>query len=372
MRVTTVVGTRPEIIRLSRIIPALDTAFEHTLIHTGQNDAPELNQVFFDEMCIRKPNLHLNTTEHRTFRRNTPMETIAAVLVKLDDMFALNKRPDAVLILGDTNSCLATAYAAKRHKIPLFHMEAGNRSFDDRVPEEINRRMIDHISDINMPYSALARENLINEGLAADRIIRTGSPMLEVLNHYRTDISRASIFNRIGLVAGKYFIVSCHREENIEAHFADFLNVLKVLADTYEQRVIVSTHPRMTKRLGAYRPPALIEFHPPFGFLDYVHLQSKARAVLSDSGTITEESAILGFPALNLRESHERPEGMEEGSVMLTGFNPDRIINAIAVLSSRQRMTVPKDYLVGNVADKVVSIILSHVDVVNRNVWRKQ
>lgn len=371
MRVTTVVGTRPEIIRLSRIIPALDAAFKHTLIHTGQNDAPELSQVFFDEMCIRKPDLHLNTTEHRTLRRNTPMETMGAMLDRLDSDFKLN-RPDAVLILGDTNSCLASAYAAKRNRVPLFHMEAGNRSFDDRVPEEINRRMIDHIADINMPYSAIARENLLNEGLASERIIRTGSPLAEVLHHYKRDISRSGVLQRLGLQKDKYFVVSCHREENLNDHYSDFIGMLMMLA-SHGYRVIVSTHPRTLNRLGTLQPPALIEFHKPFGFFDYIALQQNARATLSDSGTITEESSILKFPALNLRDTHERPEGMEEGAVMLTGFNTARIEEALNILSLHKGTLtrVPQDYRVPNISETIVRIILSHVDVINRNVWRK-
>ena len=374
MKVATVVGTRPEIIRLSRVIPALDKAFEHTLIHTGQNYDYELNKVFFDGLGLRVPDTSLACALHHTLRANTALETIGTMLDRIDSQLRLFA-PDAVLILGDTNSCLAAAYAAKRLHIPLFHMEAGNRCYDDRVPEEINRRMIDHISDINMPYTAIARENLLREGIVTDRIIKTGSPMQEVLTHYAQKIEMSDVVQRYELKHHEYYLVSCHREENIDVpeRLQHFLRILETLAASTGRRILVSTHPRLTQKLGGYEPPRLMEFCKPFGFFDYVKLQMCARTVLSDSGTITEEASLLNLRALNLRETHERPEGMEEGSVMLTGFSLPRIMAGLKILEKQGLADniVPYDYCVPNVSRKVVRILLSYVDVVNRNVWRK-
>jgi len=349
---------------------ALDLSVDHTIVHTGQNYDYELNQVFFEELGIRKPDHFLRVAGC------SALQTVANAIAKLDALLA-QLLPDALLILGDTNSCLAAAYAAKRLKIPLFHMEAGNRSFDERVPEEINRRMIDHISDINMPYSSIARDCLLQEGIPTDRIIKTGSPMFEVLEHYRSAIDHSDVLSRLGLTPGEYFIVSSHREENVDSpeRFEKFIALLNGLANRYHQRIIVSTHPRTRSRIDAKKlllAPE-VEFLKPFGLLDYVQLQMNARATLSDSGTITEESSILHFPALNLREAHERPEGMEEGSVILTGFNVDRVFESIAVLSRQDQTTLltPTDYSVSNVSEKVVRIILSYTDYVNRVVWRR-
>ena len=375
MKVCTVVGTRPEIIKLSRVIPALDKATEHTLIHTGQNYSHELNGTFFEEMEIRKPNDNLNSAEHRTLRVNTAIETIAEAMVKLEDrMTAL--RPDALLILGDTNSCVAAAYVAKRKKVPVFHMEAGNRCFDERVPEEINRRIVDHISDINMPYSSVARENLLREGIPSDRIIKTGSPMNEVLNFYAPRIDASNVLSWMGLEKGKYFLVSCHREENVDSpeKFKAFIDFLNKLAERFHQRIIVSAHPRLSNKLGTWGPSNNeIEIYKPFGFFDYSRLQQDSRCVFSDSGTITEESSILGFPALNLRETHERLEGMEEASVIMTGMNFERIFESLPLAEKQHKgyWRTPEDYLPLNVSDKVVSITLSYTDYVNRTVWRK-
>jgi UDP-N-acetyl-L-fucosamine synthase len=371
MKVATVVGTRPEIVRLSRVIPALDRHVDHALVHTGQNYDYELNQVFFEDMEIRKPNYFLEAAG------SNAAETIGQVISRGDAVLA-EARPDAVLILGDTNSCLV-AIAAKRRKIPIFHMEAGNRCFDQRVPEEINRRIIDHTADVNMPYSAIAREYLLREGLPPDRIIKTGSPMFEVLHHYLEKIGRSDVLRRLELEESRYFLVSAHREENIESseQFGKLCRVLDALAKTYGLPVIVTTHPRTRKRLEA--EPADIDgrvrFLKPFGFCDYNHLQRHARVTLSDSGTITEESSILGFPALNIRNAHERPEGMEEAAVMMTGLEWDRIRQAIGVLESEPRgeaapRRVVRDYEVPNVSEKVVRIILSYTDYVNRVVWR--
>jgi UDP-N-acetylglucosamine 2-epimerase len=374
MKVATVLGTRPEIIRFSRVMAVLDHSVDHVVIHTSQNYDYELNQIFFDDLGIRKPD-HVLTIDASA----TTAEIIGNMIAHLDELLA-RLRPDALLILGDTNSCFAAAYVAKRRKIPLFHMEAGNRSFDERVPEEINRRIIDHISDINMPYSSIARDCLVREGLPTDRIIKTGSPMYEVLEHYKAEIDSSDVLQRLGLKQREYFVVSCHRDENIESpeRFRGLIALLNGLDEKYHQRIIVSTHPRTRKRIDAealaLRPG--IEFMKPFGLTDYVHLQKNARITLSDSGTITEESSILNFPALNLREAHERPEGMEEGSVMLTGFNLDRVFECIAVLDRQERgefrtLQIPADYRVSNVSEKVVRIILSYTDYVNRIVWRK-
>jgi len=361
---------------------ALDATIgrKHIVIHTNQNYAHELNEIFFEQMGIRKPDYFLTGRDN-----TTAIQGIGFMMAGLEDLLQ-GMNPDALLILGDTNTDLAAAYVAKRRKIPLFHMEAGNRSFDERVPEEINRRIIDHISDINMPYSSLARECLMREGLPTDRVIKTGSPMYEVLEYYRTGISESGVLQRLGLKPNEYFVVSCHREENVDSpeHFQKFIKVLNGLADKYHQRIIVTAHPRTRKNLDAvkrdYAGTCLhleVELHKPFGFFDYVHLQQHARVTLSDSGTITEESAILNFPALNLREAHERPEGMEESSVILTGFNVDRVFEGITLLGYQKRgtertLTIPADYRVGNVSEKVVRIILSYIDYVNRTVWRKQ
>lgn len=373
MRVATVVGTRPEIIRLSRVIAALDASvgIQHTLIHTEQNYDHELNEIFFEEMGIRKPDV-------RTFSSSTDypasaIDILSNMMRDLESEF-LKHKPEAVLILGDTNSCLAAAYVAKRMKIPLFHMEAGNRSYDERVPEEVNRKMIDHIADINLPYSTIAREALIREGVPADRVIKTGSPLREVLDHYTNQIHLSPILDKLLLMDTSYFVVSVHREENVDTpeKFKQLCDLLNKLADTYHSRIIVSAHPRVRAKLesfgGDFRNE--IEIHKPFGFFDYVKLQKNATCVLSDSGTITEEASILQFAALNLREAHERPEGMEEAAVMMTGFNPDRVMDALPL--AQDQTHVPKDYQDDDVAAKVVRIILSYVDYVNRVVWRKK
>ncbi|MHB1318410.1 MAG: non-hydrolyzing UDP-N-acetylglucosamine 2-epimerase [Anaerolineae bacterium] len=372
MRVMTILGTRPEIIRLSRVIAALDRHFEHILTHTGQNYDYELNQIFFDDLQIRRPDHFLEAAGA------TAAETIGLVIARTDALLAI-VQPDAVLILGDTNSCLA-AIAAKRRKVPVFHMEAGNRCFDERVPEEINRKVIDHISDINLPYSQIARSYLLAEGLPPDRVIVTGSPMYEVLTHYRPDIDASDILTRLGLDDSSYFVVSAHREENIDApeQFAKLVQVLTGMAETYGQRIIVSTHPRTRKRIEAENLsfPPQVELLRPLGFSDYVHLQLHARAVLSDSGTITEESSILNFPALNIRQAHERPEGMEEAAVMMVGLEWGRIRKALDMLSSQCRgphrtLRMVPDYDVPNVSEKVVRLIVSYTDYVNRVVWSK-
>ena len=372
LKVMTVVGTRPEIIRLSRVMTALDRYLDQVIVHTGQNYDYELNQVFFDDLELRKPDNFLNAAG------KSACETVGMVISRVDDVLAQEK-PDAVLVLGDTNSCLA-AYPAKRRKIPVFHMEAGNRCFDQRVPEEINRKIIDHISDINMPYSDIAREYLLREGVAPDRIIKTGSPMFEVLNYYQAKFEASDILQRLNLEKQYYFVVSCHREENVDSdtNFQKLVGILNALASGFKQRVIVTTHPRTRKRIEAQgiALPDAVELHKPFGLSDYIKLQINARAVLSDSGTITEESSILNFPALNIRDAHERPEGMEEGAVMMTGLNVDRIMDGLKILESQghgdQRdLRVVADYQMSNVSEKVVRIILSYTDYVNRVVWQK-
>lgn len=371
MKVVTIVGTRPEIIRLSRVMAALDRYTEHVIIHTGQNYDYELNQIFFEDLAIRKPDFFLDAAGA------TAAETIGLIIARSDAVLR-ESCPDAVLILGDTNSCLA-AIAAKRLKIPVFHMEAGNRCFDQRVPEEINRKIVDHISDINLPYSQISREYLLREGLPPDRVIVTGSPMYEVLHHYLHKIEASQILARLGLTPGEYYVVSAHREENVDypAQFAGLTDVLNHLAET-GRRVIMTTHPRTRKRIeadGVALPPQ-VELCKPFGFSDYVKLQVNARAVLSDSGTISEESSILNFPALNIRQAHERPEGMEEGTVMLTGLRWPRVAEGLAVLESQPRgeerlLRMVQDYAVSNVSEKVARIILSYTDYVNRVVWQK-
>jgi UDP-N-acetyl-L-fucosamine synthase len=372
MKVATILGTRPEIIRLSRVIAALDRYTDHVLIHTGQNYDYELNQLFFEDMEIRRPDLFLQAAG------KNPADTIGAIISESSAALA-EARPDAVLILGDTNSCLA-ALSAKRLKIPVFHMEAGNRCFDDRVPEEINRRIVDHISDINMPYSDISREYLLREGIPPDRIIRTGSPMCEVLEYYRPKIERSNILERLELSQNGYFVVSSHREENIDCpkQFRNLITVLNFLVSTYDLPVIVSVHPRTRKRIDSEAQflEKKIRLMKPLGFSDYVHLMMSARTTLSDSGTISEESSILNFRALNVREAHERPEAMEEASVMMTGLNPERILSAMKVLDaqatgSERTLGAVADYSSPNVSEKVARIILSYTDYVNRTVWKK-
>ena len=417
MKIATVVGTRPEIIRLSRVMAALDRHHEHVIIHTGQNYDYELNQIFFDDLEIRKPDHFLGAVGV------SAAETVGNIIAKVDALLG-EILPDALLVLGDTNSCLA-AYPAKRRKIPVFHMEAGNRCFDQRVPEEINRKIVDHISDINLPYSSISREYLLREGLPPERVIKTGSPMFEVIYHYLPKIERSQVLDRLGLreegvascpssVFGDcgdgpphavhaspterpgppastdnrqqptqltpYFLVSAHREENIDdpAQFEKLIRVLNGLARNYGHRVIVTTHPRTRKRIETetLTLDSLVELHKPFGFTDYVHLEMHATAVLSDSGTITEESSILNFPALNIRNAHERPEGMEEASVMMVGLEWERILEALSILESQPRgevrnLSAVADYQIPNVSDKILRIILSYTDYVNRVVWQR-
>ena len=372
MKIATILGTRPEIIRLSRVIAALDRYTEHVLIHTGQNYDYELNQVFFDDLEIRRPDHFLQVAGKNA------ANTIGSVISKSSDALS-EVRPDAVLILGDTNSCLA-ALAAKRLKIPVFHMEAGNRCFDERVPEEINRRIVDHISDINLPYSDIAREYLLREGIAPDRIIKTGSPMYEVLTYYRQKIERSDVLDRLGLTEDGYFVVSCHREENIDSprQFQSLVNVLEGVASKYQLPVIVSVHPRTRKKIEDEGVSFSENVHlvKAMGLSDYVHLMMKARATLSDSGTITEESSILNFRALNIREAHERPEGMEEGAVMMTGLDSRCVLDALNILETQttgeqRALRIVPDYNVPNVSEKIVRIILSYVGYVNRVVWHK-
>lgn len=371
IKVMTVVGTRPEIIRLSAVINKLEKseAIEHTLVHTGQNYDYELNEVFFNDFNLKKPDYFLNAAT------GTAIETVGNILIKIDPILE-EVQPDAFLVLGDTNSCLC-AIAAKRRHIPIFHMEAGNRCFDQRVPEETNRKIVDHTADINLTYSDIAREYLLREGLPADRIIKTGSPMFEVLNSRKEDIENSDVLKRLDLEEGKYFVVSAHREENInsETNFIDLIDSLNAIAEKYNMPVIVSTHPRTRKMIETKG----IEFNPlvktmkPLGFNDYNKLQIKSRAVLSDSGTISEESSILGFRALNIRQAHERPEAMEEAVVMMVGLGKERILQALKVLESQENdiLRLVGDYSMPNVSDKVLRIILSYVDYVNRVVWGK-
>lgn len=372
LRVMTVVGTRPEIIRLSRVIDRLDRHCEHVLVHTGQNYDYELNEVFFRDLGIRKPDAFLEAAGE------TAAQTIGRVIMTADDVIARHA-PEALLILGDTNSCLA-AIAAKRRKVPIFHMEAGNRCFDFRVPEEINRRIVDHTADINLTYSQIARQYLLREGLPPDQVICTGSPMREVIEHYRAGIDGSDVLGRLGLQAGRYYVVSSHREENVDdpARLGLLIDILGALAQRDGMPVIVSTHPRTRKRIEAHQVAVApqVQFHKPFGFLDYVHLQMHARCVLSDSGTITEESSILNFPALNLRDVHERPEGFEEAAVMFVGLDVRRVLQALAIVEQQPRdadrlLRLVDDYAPVNVSDKVLRIILSYTDFVNRRVWRR-
>jgi len=371
LKVMTVVGTRPEIIRLSAVINKLDEseAIEHVLVHTGQNYDYELNEVFFNDFNLKKPDYFLNAAT------GTAVETIGNILVKIDPILE-DIKPDAFLVLGDTNSCLC-AIAAKRRHIPIFHMEAGNRCFDQRVPEETNRKIVDHTADINLTYSDIAREYLLREGLPADRVIKTGSPMFEVLNSRKEDIEKSDVLERLGLEAEEYFVVSAHREENIssEQNFMDLVESLNTIAEKYQMPLIVSTHPRTRKMIETKG----IEFNPlvktmkPLGFNDYVKLQKYAKAVLSDSGTISEESSILGFRALNIRQAHERPEAMEEASVMMVGLKKERILQGLEVLETQEKdaLRLVGDYSMPNVSEKVLRLILSYTDYVNRVVWGK-
>jgi UDP-N-acetylglucosamine 2-epimerase (non-hydrolysing) len=366
----TVVGTRPEIIRLSRVIAKLDQHCEHVLVHTGQNFDRNLNDVFFEELGIRQPDEFLDAAG------TNAAETIGKVIIAADAAIERHK-PNAMLLLGDTNSCLA-AIAAKRRKVPVFHMEAGNRCFDFRVPEEINRRIVDHVADINLPYSDIARSYLLREGLPPDQVITTGSPMREVIEFYRAGIETSDVLSRLGLEPSKYFVVSAHREENVDAPetLQKLHAVLDALAAKFGLPVIVSTHPRTRKRIDALgqKSNSLVRFLEPFGFLDYVQLMKSARAVLSDSGTITEESSILNFPALTIREVHERPEGMEEAAVMMVGLDVERVMQGLSILESQERgssrsLRMVRDYEADNVSEKVLRIILSYTDFVNRRVW---
>lgn len=372
MKVATIIGTRPEIIRLSRVMNSLDQHCDHSIIHTGQNYDYELNQIFFDDLEIRKPDHFLNAAGA------TAAETIGQIIGKVDKLLG-ELQPEAVLVLGDTNSCLSVI-PAKRRKIPVFHMEAGNRCFDERVPEEINRRIIDHTADINMPYSDISREYLLREGLPPDRVIKTGSPMYEVLHHYLPKIKSSDVLTRLQLTAENYFVVSCHREENVDSpeQFEKLCRVLNALATTYKLPVIVSTHPRTQKKFdeAGIELDSRVRLLKPLGLCDYVFLQMSAQVTLSDSGTITEESSILNFPAVNIRNAHERPEGMEEAAVMMTGLEWNRIQTALGVLRTQPRGTEHNarevsDYTVPDVSMKVTRIIISYVDYVNRTVWRK-
>ncbi len=372
LKVMSVVGTRPEIIRLSRVLAKLDEHCEHILVHTGQNYDYELNEVFFNDLGVRKPDYFLNAAGKNA------AETIGQVIIKVDQVLE-EVAPSAMLVLGDTNSCIS-AIPAKRRKIPIFHMEAGNRCFDQRVPEETNRKIVDHTADVNLTYSTIARDYLIAEGLPADRVIKTGSPMFEVLNHYMPQIDSSDVLARLGLTEGEFFVVSAHREENVDSpkQLAKLAETLNTIAEHYNLPVIVSTHPRTRNRIEAQG----IEFHPniqllkPLGFHDYNHLQKNAKVVLSDSGTINEESSIMNFPALNLREAHERPEGMEEASVMMVGLGVERVMQGLQVLESQPRgderlLRQVADYSMPNVSDKVVRILHSYTDYVKRVVWKE-
>lgn len=373
LKVMTVVGTRPEIIKLSRVIPELDKHTKHVLVHTGQNFDYELNEIFFNELKLRKPDYFLNAAG------KTATETIANVITKVD-LLLEKEMPDAFLVYGDTNSCMSVIPAKKR-KIPIFHMEAGNRCFDQRVPEEVNRKIVDHLSDINMPLSEHARRYLLSEGLRPETIIKTGSPMTEVLAFHKEEINKNRILEREGLKKGEYFIVSAHREENIDSpqNFSNLLDTLSAIVQKYKKKVIVSTHPRTKKKLesiGFVNNNPLIEFMKPFGFLEYVKMEQNAFCVISDSGTITEESSILHFPAIMIRQAHERPEGMDEASVVMSGLRSDRVIESIDLVTSQyaddnNSIHSIKDYAPDNVSKKVVRIILSYTDYVNRVVWHK-
>ncbi|MEG0618607.1 MAG: UDP-N-acetylglucosamine 2-epimerase (non-hydrolyzing) [Bacilli bacterium] len=372
LKVMTVVGTRPEIIRLAAVMNKLEESesIEHIIVHTGQNYDYELNEVFFEDFKLRKPDYFLDAAV------GTAVETIGHILIKVDAVLE-EVKPDALLVLGDTNSCLS-AIAAKRKKIPIFHMEAGNRCFDQRVPEETNRKIVDHTADINLTYSDIAREYLLREGLPADRIIKTGSPMFEVLNSKLDEINKSDVLNKLNLEQGKYFVVSAHREENInsERNFMNLMSSLNSVAEKYKLPILVSTHPRTRKMIEEKNVTLnpLINLSKPLGFIDYNALQINSKAVLSDSGTISEESSILGFKALNIREAHERPEAMEEASVMMVGLSEERIMQGLEVLETQEVNTLRHvaDYSMPNVSDKVLRIILSYTDYVNRVVWRKE
>ena len=372
LKVLTLVGTRPEIIRLSRVIAKLDQYCDHVFVHTGQNYDFELSQIFFNDLKLRKPDYYLDASG------SSAAETIGNIISKVDPVL-LKEMPDAILILGDTNSCLG-AISAKRRKIPIFHMEAGNRCFDFRVPEEINRRIVDHVADINLTYSSIAREYLLKEGLPSDMVIKVGSPMKEVFNFYRNEIESSDILDRLNLTKNQYFLVSAHREENIESieNFNKLVHLLNSIADKYNYPVIVSTHPRARKKIEEQN----VNFHKavrllnPLGYIDYNQLQLSAKVTLSDSGTITEEASLMGFPALNIRDSHERPEGMEEAAVMLVGLNMDRVTQSIEILNNshikdKSLIHTVSDYNVDNVSEKIVRIIHSYTDYVNRVVWKK-
>ncbi|PML20712.1 UDP-N-acetylglucosamine 2-epimerase [Vibrio breoganii] len=372
LKVMSVVGTRPEIIRLSRVLAKLDEHCEHILVHTGQNYDYELNEVFFNDLGVRKPDYFLNAAGKNA------AETIGQVIIKVDEVLE-QVEPSAMLVLGDTNSCIS-AIPAKRRKVPIFHMEAGNRCFDQRVPEETNRKIVDHTADINLTYSTIARDYLIAEGLPADRVIKTGSPMFEVLNHYMPQIDGSDVLSRLGLQKGQFFVVSAHREENVDSpkQLLKLAETLNTVAEHYDLPVIVSTHPRTRNRIEAQG----LEFHPniqllkPLGFHDYNHLQKNAKAVLSDSGTINEEASIMNFPALNLREAHERPEGMEEAFVMMVGLEVERVLQGLAILESQpsgeeRLLREVYDYSMPNVSDKVVRIVHSYTDYVKRVVWKE-
>lgn len=373
LKVMTIVGTRPEIIKLSRVMAELDKYTEQVIVHTGQNYDYELNEIFFQELQIRKPDYFLDAAG------NNAAETIAKVIRK-SDLLMEQIKPDAILLYGDTNSCISVV-SAKRRKIPIFHMEAGNRSFDQRVPEEINRKIVDHLSDINMPLSEHARRYLLAEGLRPETIIKTGSPMTEVLLYHKDEFEKNDVLEKEGLKRGDYFIVSTHREENIdsEKNFSDLLSSLNAIVEKYHKKIIVSTHPRTRKKLeaiGFVNSNYMIEFMKPFGFIDYIKLQQNAFCVISDSGTITEESSILHFPAITIRQAHERPEGMDEGVLIMTGLNSSRILDSIDVVTAQYAErsgvihSIP-DYEADNVSKKVVRIILSYTDYINRTVWHK-
>jgi len=371
-KVLTVVGTRPEIIRLSCVMKKLDENVDHVLVHTGQNYDYELNKIFFDDMDLRMPDHFLEAAGE------TAMATVGRIIEKMENVL-IREKPDALLVLGDTNSCLS-AIPAKRRKIPIFHMEAGNRCFDQRVPEETNRKIVDHISDINMPYSSIAREYLLREGLPPDRIIKTGSPMFEVLTYYMHKIQKSNALTENNVNKGRYFVVSCHREENVdsESNFINLVHSLNALAEKYGEPIIMSTHPRTRKQLeikNAVLSP-LVKTSKPIGFSDYIRLQMDSRLVISDSGTISEESSILNFPALNIRDAHERPEAMEEGSVIMCGLKPERVLECAELAQKQPRgsdryFRQVSDYSMPNVSDKVLRIILSYIDYINNNVWKK-
>ena len=373
LKVMTIIGTRPEIIKLSRVMAELDKYTEHIIVHTGQNFDYELNEIFFQELHIRKPNYFLNAAGKNA------AETIANVIQK-SDILMEQEKPDAILLYGDTNSCISVI-SAKRRKIPIFHMEAGNRCFDQRVPEEINRKIVDHLSDINMPLSEHARNYLLAEGLKPETVIKTGSPMTEVLYFHKQDIDNSDILRKEHLEKGEYFIVSTHREENVdsEQNFSDLLSSLNAIVDKYHKKVIVSTHPRTRKKLeaiGFINSNSMIEFMKPFGFIEYIKLQQNAFCVISDSGTITEESSTLCFPAITIRQAHERPEGMDEGTLIMSGLKSERILDSIDIVTSqytenKKAIHTISDYVADNVSKKVVRIILSYTDYVNRTVWHK-